>query len=284
MSELEVKQIRIIRPDSRVREGAVVAFRHLMREIWNFRSHIRIVFKEQLRAAYSGTGLGIFWNYALPLVPLTVYWFLSWIRVFPNFEGVDGATFLTFGVTLWFLFAGCVQTPIQVVQSRNKEAMKTAFPLSASIVSGFAKLLFDTLVRLALVTIVVATSQSWPTWQALLLPFVLLPACLLFVGAGLLLGILNVIYNDVSRVVNIMLMYGIFVSGVIFPLSDIGLLSKLNVFNPFAVFIDVSRSIVFQGTFDNVHSYLTMSVVALLLFLVSVRLFYIMEYRVRGIS
>ena len=282
MSAPESRKIHVIRPDSRVGEGAVAALRHLASEIWNFRSHIRIVFKEQFRAAYSGTGLGIFWNYALPLVPLTVYWFLSRIRVFPNFDGVDGATFLTFGVTLWFLFAGCIQTPIQVVQSRNKEAMKTAFPLSASIVSGFAKLLFDTLVRMALVTIVVVTTQSWPTWQGILLPLVLLPAFLLFVGTGLLLGILNVIYNDVSRVVNIMLMYGIFVSGVIFPLYDSGLLSTLNLFNPFAVFIDVSRSIVFKGGLENTYSYLVMSAIALLLFLVSVRLFYIMEYRVRG--
>lgn len=265
-------------------EGAFAAIRHLLGEIWRFRSHIRIVFKEQFRAAYYGTGLGIFWNYILPLVPLTVYWFLSKLRVFPNFEGVDSATFLTFGVTLWFLFAGCVQAPIQIVQSRNKEAMKTAFPLSASIVSGFAKLIFDTLVRLTFVIIVVIVTQSWPAWLAIGLPVILLPAFLLFIGSGLLLGILNVIYKDVSRVVNIVLQYGIFVSGVIFPLYDIGILSILNQFNPFAVFIDVSRSIVFQGVIGNLTGYLTMSVVAITVFIISMRLFYIMEFRVRGIN
>ncbi len=284
MSLQESHHIRIIRPDSRVKERATTALRHLVGEIWRFRSHIRIVFREQFRAAYSGTGLGLFWNYVLPVVPLTVYWFLSKLRVFPNFEGVDSATFLTFGVTLWFLFTGCVQTPIQVVQSRNKEAMKTAFPLSAAIVSGFAKLLFDTLVRLGLVIIVITVTQSFPTWLGLLLPLALIPAFLFFVGAGLLLGILNVIYNDVSRVVNIVLQYGIFVSGVIFPLYDAGLLSTLNRYNPFAIFIEVCRSVVFQGQIENLDGYLAMSAVALVVFLVSVRLFYIMEYRVRGIN
>tara|TARA_B100001287_G_scaffold29419_1_gene21008 strand:- start:41 stop:895 length:855 start_codon:yes stop_codon:yes gene_type:complete len=278
------QQISVIRPDSRVNDGMIVALHHILGEVWNFRSHIRVVFKEQFRAAYTGTGLGLFWNYLLPLVPLSVYWFLSKLRVFPNFDGVDGATFITFGVTLWFLFVGCVQTPIQVVQLRNKESMKTTFPLSASIVSGFAQLLFETAVRLVLVILIIVVGQSWPAWSALLLPLLLLPALMLFIGVGLLLGILNVIYKDISRVVTISLQYGIFISGVIFPFHHIEVLLKLNMFNPFAIYIDLSRSIVFQGEVINMAAYLTMSCVALALFLVAARLFYIMEYRVRGIG
>jgi len=284
MSVRKSQQIHIIRPDSRMRESMLSAIRHLINEIWNYRSHIRIIFKGRFRAAYSGTGLGIFWNYALPLVPLTVYWFLSVLRVFPNFEGVDGATFITFGVTLWFLFAGCVQIPMQVIQSRNKESMKTNFPLSASIVSEFARLLFDTMVRIILVSIIIVSTQSWPTAQGLMLPFMLLPALFLFTGIGVMLGILNVIYNDVSRVVNIILQYGIFVSGVIFPLYDIGILSAFNAINPFAVFIDASRSIVFQGVINNLQNYLVVSCLAFIFFAVSIRIFFVMEYRVRGVN
>ena len=284
MSVRKSQQIHIIRPDSRMRESMLSAIRHLINEIWNYRSHIRIIFKGRFRAAYSGTGLGIFWNYALPLVPLTVYWFLSVLRVFPNFEGVDGATFITFGVTLWFLFAGCIQIPMQVVQSRNKESMKTNFPLSASIVSEFARLLFDTMVRIILVSIIIVSTQSWPTAQGLMLPFMLLPALFLFTGIGVMLGILNVIYNDVSRVVNIILQYGIFVSGVIFPLYDIGILSAFNAINPFAVFIDASRSIVFQGVINNLQNYLVVSCLAFIFFAVSIRIFFVMEYRVRGVN
>ena len=39
-------EVRIIRPDSRDSKGVVIAFRHLMAEIYKFRSNIRIVFKE----------------------------------------------------------------------------------------------------------------------------------------------------------------------------------------------------------------------------------------------
>ena len=284
MSQETSQTAVVIRPNSRANDGVFAALRHLWGEIWRFRSHIRIVFKEQFRSAYSGTGLGLFWNYALPLVPLTVYWFLSKLRVFPNFEGVDGATFITFGVTLWMLFVGCVQVPIRVVQERNREVMKTAFPLSASIFSDFANVLFDTGIRVILVVFIVVITQSWPTWQAVLLPLVLLPGLLLFIGAGFLLGILNVIYKDISRVVTIVLQYGIFISGVIFPLSNGGILSKVNLFNPFAIYVDAGRNIVFEGHLANIQGYTSMSFVAVLLFLIATKLFYIMEYRVRGIS
>ncbi len=284
MSKQTIQQMRVIRADARVNDGVFTALHHMLSEVWNFRSHIKIFFKEQFHATYTGTGLGIFWNYVLPLVPLTVYWFLSKLRVFPNFDGVDGATFITFGVTLWFLFTGCVQTPMHVIQTRNKETMKTSFPLSASIVSGFARLLFDTGVRLSLVALIIIVSLDWPAWSALLMPLILLPALMFFVSMGLLFGIFNVIYNDVSRVINIGLQYGIFISGVIFPFHNIEILSTFNLFNPFAVFIDASRSIVFQGEITGLSTYLVMTLIAIILFLVSMRLFYIMEYRIRGIG
>jgi lipopolysaccharide transport system permease protein len=280
----EPKHFRVIRPDSRSKQSAFTAIRHLLKEIWVFRSHIWIVFSEQFRGFSYGSGLGVFWNYVLPIVPLSVYLFLARMRVFPNFTDINGAVFLSFGVTLWFLFSGCIQTPINIVQSRNKEVMKTAFPLSAAIVSGFAQLLFDTLMRIVFVAAIVILTKSWPTLQALLLPITLLPAILLFIGAGLFLSILNVIYNDVSRVITIALQYGLFVSGVLFPIGDVDLLAKINAFNPFYIFIEGCRSLVFHGSIANLNAYLEMTILSIVLFIISCRLFFIMEYRVRGIN
>jgi len=278
------EHVRLIRPDSRMAEGSITAIRHLIGEIWSSRSHIRVVFAEQFRSIHYGSRLGVIWGYVLPLVPLSVYVLLAKIRVFPNFEGVNGTVFITFGVTLWFLFSGCIQTPIRIIQSRNTESMKTAFPLSAAIISGFAQLLFDTMLRVIFVIIVMIVTKSLPTLQGLLLPLVLFPAILLFLGVGLFLGILNVIYNDVSRVVTIALQYGIFISGVIFPFPQTNIVSRLNSFNPFYVFIEASRSLVAYGSIVNLESCVVIGVLAIFVFMLSCKIFFIMEYRVRGIN
>jgi len=277
------KKLHVIRPDDRLRASSVTAFRHLLKEIWMFRNHISTVFQQDFRAAYYGSGLGVVWNYILPIVPVTVYIMLGALQVFPNFDGVDGTTYRAFGITLWFLLAGCIQTPLQIIQSRNKDAMKTAFPLSASIVSSFGKLLFETMVRSVLVATVIVFTMSWPVWNALLLPFILLPAFMLFVGIGLLFGLLNTAYNDVSRVTSILLSYGIFVSGVIFPLPNHPMANILKMLNPFAIFIDASRSIVFKGTIDNIVAFGIVTTLSFVVFVIAIRLFYMMELRVRGI-
>lgn len=276
--------IRIIKPNNRINDGAIVGLLAILKEIYTCRGHIKIVFKEQFVASYRNTGLGLIWNILLPLVPLSVYWFLSKLRVFPNFEGVDSATFITFGVTLWFLFVGCIQTPIRVIHSKNNQSMKTSFPLSASIVSDFAQLLFDTLVRFTFVIFIVILGKSWPEWSALFLPIILFPAFALFIGVGLMIGIINVIYLDFSRVINIVLQYGIFISGVLFPIQHFGFLTIFNAINPFAIFISFSRNIFFEAGGINWTNYTFISLLAFLIFIASMKLFYSMEYRLREIS
>jgi len=277
-------KVSILRADSRDRHGAIPALRHLSNEVWRFRGQIWTVYKQNFRNLYQGSGLGVFWNFILPLVPLTVYLFLSKIRVFPNFEGVDGATYITFGVTVWFVLTGFINLPISIVQSRNQAAMRTSLPLSASIASGFAGLLFETLVRLVFITALIIATRNWP---ALTAPGVILligPAFFLFFGTGLILGVLNVIYKDVARITKILLQYGLFVSGVIFPLGASKWSVLTGIYNPLAVFVHAFRQIVFQGRIDSLIPLAVWSAMGLVIFALGCRLFYVMEYRIRGIN
>ena len=189
-------------------------------------------------------------------MPLTVYWFLSKIRVLPNFEGVDPGTYITFGVTLWFLFSGCVQTPIQVFSNATQTSMQTSFPLSASLVSGYANLLFETCIRFSAVVIIILASSQNLNMHAFFLPILLLPGLLFFISIGIFLAVANIIYRDVSRIVSVSLQYGIFISGVIFPFTGIEILELINQINPFAVFIDAGREWVFGNALNQPKSFI----------------------------
>ena len=284
MTKSSPQTLKVIRADDRVSDGVFVACKHLLAEIKKFKGQIWTVYKQNFKNSYYGSGLGVTWNFILPLIPVTVYLFLTKIKVFPSFEGVDSSTYLTFGVTIWFVFAGFIQIPISIVQSRNKDAMRTSLPLSTSIVSSFAGLAFDTLIRMILVLCIMVLMKSWPTWWAPSLFFIFIPGFFLFFGAGLILSIWNVIYRDVSRIVMILLQYGIFVSGVIFPLGSSDLAVLANKINPFAVFINATREIVFQGTVEDWTSLLIWSGFGILLFIYGCRLFYVMEFRIRDVN
>lgn len=276
--------LSVVTPDNRAKDSVLKAIKNLAAEIFSFRDQIGTVYRQNFRNSYHGTGFGVLWNFILPLVPLTVYLFLTKIRVFPSFDGVDGATYLTFGVTMWFVFTGFVLLPITTVNSRKQQAMKTSLPLSTSIVSAFANLVFETAVRICLVAIIIIVNGSWPTWFSPLVFLLFLPGFFLFFGAGLILSIMNVIYKDVARLVTIILQYGIFVSGVIFPLGSSELIRTLNNFNPFAVMVDACREIVFKGQIPNWIPLSIWSGIGIVIFILGCRLFYVMEYRIREIG
>ena len=137
-----------------------------------------------------------------------------------------------------------IQITITTVDQKRKQSAQTSFPLICAIASSFGQVLFEATVRLVLVAILVLIAEVKLTLTALLAPIFLLSAVPLFFGLGLLLSVFNLIYKDVSRVVTILLRYGIFVSGVIFPVATIPVLAHFNYYNPFALVIDSIRSAV----------------------------------------
>ncbi len=275
---------RIYRPDSRFKVGLFGGIAALAREVFDYRSHISTIFRNDFHASYRGTALGVVWNFVLPILPITVYVLLVNLRVFPAREGIPASVYIGFNVMLWFLFTALINQPIQVVRSRNVEVMKTAMPLSATIASSFARLTFDTFVRMAFVAALIAVTGAVMKVSAVALAPIVIAGAVFFLGLGLLLSILNAIFPDIDRFVTIVLQYGIFLSGVIFPLSSIGPLAFLEIANPFAVFIHAARAAVFEGGLPHPVAFWSWTASGAALVVVAARFFYVMEYRVRGLS
>ncbi|MFN4024859.1 MAG: ABC transporter permease [Hyphomonas sp.] len=262
-------------------KSALWAVAALAREIWAYRSHIAVVFTGDFRSSYRGTVLGVFWNFILPLVPISVYIMLVNLRVFPQHEGLDPAVYISFNVTLWMLFTGVVTRPMQTVKQRTQDAMKTAIPLTAAISASFGQLCFDTLVRLALVVTLVVIFGPVPAPHLPYMALAVMTGLIFCVSLGLILSIFNMIYPDVDRITTIIFQYGIFLSGVIFPLSTMGPLSVLEDYNPFNVFIKSARDFLFFGVHADMHALYIWAGVAVVLAFVAARFFYVMEHRIR---
>lgn len=276
--------LTIIRPDSRVGESWIASIRHLANELCVYRSHIATVFRHTLRQTYYGSAMATFWQVVMPLLPIAVYAALAGLRVVPTVDGMNATIYVAVGATLWFLFVGCVQQPIIVVRSRNREAMKTALPLSVTIAASFAQLVFDVVVRLALLVAMMAYTKTVPALTSPIALGVLAIAIVSFLGLGLVLAILNIVYPDIERVTGVFLSYGIFLSGVIFPLAAFGPFWVLDYINPFAVFIDATRHLLFVGMAPHPAVLTMFAGLGIVMFALGCRLFYVMEYRIRGIG
>ena len=65
------------------------------------------------------------------------------------------------------------------------------------------------------------------------------------------------------------------------PKRRIAVLHEINRFNPFAVFIDASRALVFSGEFVVSSGLVTFAVLSLVLLPIASKVFYVMEERIR---
>ena len=275
---------QIIKANSRSNEGLFTPVKNLFRELKIYRGQIKAVYSQKFRDSYYGTVFGVFWNFILPLIPLTVYLLLAVLRIFPTFGEVDRLTYIVFGVMIWFVFVGFINIPISSVKSGNDVAMKTSLPLSVGMFSNFSTLIFETVVRIFFVLGVMIVMSSYPVVTAPAVILIFISSFFLFFGSGLILAVLNIINKDIERVVRIILQYGVFVSGVIFPLGTGPFFDWFNRLNPFSVYVDASRKIVFEGQIHDFWPLVIWTVVGLIVFILGCRIFYIMEYRIRGIQ
>lgn len=266
------------------RVTTVAALKALALQIVRHRWHIRQLFIRDFASSYQLTRFGVVWNYLLPIVPITVWVLLSALRMFPSFEGVSSVVHVTMGVTLWFLYSGLVMSPISTVESKIREGTKSEMPLIGFVIAGFAQLFFDTLVRAIATASVFAFFQGASSIAILAAPLVVMAGSLFFTGVGLILAIFNLAYRDIVKIVGMLLQYGMLLSGVVFPIDEIPVLSDYVALNPFYVFVESVRTLSVSGTLQHPVALAGFSFAGILIFAFACRFFCASEKRLKGFA
>jgi ABC-type polysaccharide/polyol phosphate export permease len=82
--------------------------------------------------------------------------------------------------------------------------------------------------------------------------------------------------------VDIALRYGLFVSSVIFPFPDSGIAGTINSFNIFNTYVNATRDFMFHGTYPHVWLFVMTGIAGVVVLLISLKLLYHMEYKLRS--
>lgn len=279
MSEI----VSVYSQNSRSSPGLIHPLTALAREVYDRRWHIWISFKRDFNAAHAGTGFGKVWNFVLPLVPIMVYSMLAIVGFFASSRGgMDPAVFVSVGATFWFLLTASITSPMQAVQSNHKTIASTTYPLIGVVASSFGRTAFDFAVRITATFIIFAVVTKTAPIYALLALAAAIPAFIFFFAIGLSVSILNLIYADISRVLQMFLSYMIFVSNVIIPVDMVAAFAAISKYNPFAIFITNIRNVFVSGSLATTDAYIFVSGLGLLMLIIAARLFFVMEWRVRS--
>ena len=193
-----------------------------LREVREHRDLLYYLARRDVLVRYKQAVIGVFWAVLQPVVLAGVFsLFLGVVLELPAPEGIPYPLFAVTGMVMWLAFTSAIQTASESTVTSEPLISKIYFPRIlipiASVVPSIVDFGFGFIV-------VVGISLAYgltPPIAILTVPLILLLAVTTALGAGIWLSALNVRYRDVHLVVPLLVLVGLFVTPVIYPLQEL---------------------------------------------------------------
>jgi lipopolysaccharide transport system permease protein len=124
---------------------------------------------------------------------------------------------------------------------------RVKFPHEAIILSQLGQVLFNLLLKLALLVILFVVFSVAVSWKIILAPFALVSLILLGTGIGLFLVPINHLVQDISRAMEVILLVWFFLTPVIYPVPDQPVIARLVKLNPVTPLLVTARELMTTG-------------------------------------
>lgn len=232
------------------------------------------LFLRNRKSMYRQSVLGLAWAFIPPIMTTLVWVFLNSQRII-NIDdtGVPYPAFVLTSTLLWSVFAQTLTMPINAINSGKATIKKINFPKESLLIAGFLQIGFDFLVKLVLIIAVFIVFKIDPPMTIPLFPLGVAMMVLLGMAIGLLVLPVGLLYTDVSRFLTAITPFWMLLTPVIYPAPREGIATLLNKFNPVSPLITVTRDWMLYGQTDFLHSFLIISGISLLLFVLGMVLF-----------
>lgn len=266
------------RQDETVWKVLAIYFEH----VYSYRWHLLVSVRGQVASTYSQDVFGLFWSLVMPVIPMTVYMILAHVKVFNTVDSIPFVFYITSGMLVWLMMAEVIRKIMLSLKQEKAVLVTTNYPAIVAMAMRAGEVLNDTLIRLVVFFGVVFWFGIDISLQGVILFFLMLIFSFFIAFAiGVLLSVLDIVYQDTRRLVDIFLRYGIFVSSVIFPFPTDGVLGAINSFNVVNTCVTATRFLFISADIDVLTVFLTL-VSGVLLVLFSFKVLYVVEYRLRA--
>lgn len=237
----------------------------MVASFWRNRQLILQMSKREAIGRYRGSVMGLAWSFFNPLLMLIIYTFVFSV-VFKARWGIgadesktDFAIILFVGLIVHGLFAECINRAPSLIISNVNYVKKVVFPLEILPWIAFGSALFHTAISLVVLLLAQLVFNQHMPLTAALFPLVLSPLILGSMGLAWFLAALGVYLRDVSQITVMFTTVMLFISAVFFPTTALPERYQFWLhFNPLAVVIEQSRSVLVFGQLPDPLSWFAM--------------------------
>jgi ABC-type polysaccharide/polyol phosphate export permease len=234
----------------------------------NFKTKLFTLTKAEWELRQQSTFLGFMWTLLHPaLMFLVIYTlFVKWLGT----SHINYAFFLIIGIVQWNYFSSAITMGMTSLLRKSEILKNYKISPETLILSSVMSILISHLIEMFLLLTLVAIFVLGPSIQWFLLIYI--EACfLLFICAlSIILAKLNVLYNDMERILTIILSAGFFLTPIFYSLTIIDKKYHfLMLFNPMTHIIELTREILIKESTLGFDFLIYMFPIALGLFIIS---------------
>lgn len=250
----------------------------LIRALWAYRGFILGSVKREFQSKYRNSLLGAAWTILNPLAMILVYTVIFAEVMRSRLPGVDNSfgysIYLCAGVLTWGYFAEIVGRGQNVFLDNANLLKKLSFPRLCLpvIIIGGATLNFAIIFGLFAVFLVI--SDNFPGLSFLAVFPLLLILILFSIGLGITLGVLNVFFRDVGHFFSIFITFWFWLTPIVYPVGALNEnVRAILAWNPMASLIFAFQDIFVSGKWPQWQALWPISLLAIVLCMVGLRLF-----------
>lgn len=213
----------------------------------------------EFKLRYQGSALGYFWSLLKPLAIFTVL-YIVFIKFLKIGAGIPhSAVYLLFGIVVWNFFVEVTAGSVGAIVGRGDLIRKINFPKYILIVSSSISALINFLINLGVVFVFAIYDKVDFSWNALLLPLLMVELFILCLGIAFFLSAAYVRFRDIGFIWEVVLQGAFFATPIVYPLADpIPLrVQQLLLMNPISQIVQDSRAVFITPattTFEDIFS------------------------------
>lgn len=176
--------------------------------------------KYELLSEMRESNLGLFWNFAHPLIQVLTYWFVFGL-VF-NRGGVKGIPFIQWllaGMVVWFYVNPCITKGCNAIYNKTKIITKMKFPVSILPATVVFRELFNHCCLLLMIVLFFIVQGITPNIYWLQIPYYMLCAVWFGISFSMMTSVLNMLARDVRKMIMACMRMLLYLTPILWPID-----------------------------------------------------------------
>lgn len=213
--------------------------------IWRERGMVWELVKNDFRARFAGSYLGLIWAFVQPLITITLYWFVFQVGL--RTGGVSEHPFILYlmaGLIPWFYFSEAWTGATASLLEYNYLVKKVRFDVETLPVLKVASALFVHLFFVAVIVVMSVCYGYGVDLYTLQLLYYISCTMLLTLGLAYITAACTVFFRDMTQIVNVLLSIGVWVTPIMWSPAAAAMpeaVQKLFKLNPVYYIVDGFR-------------------------------------------